>query len=122
MESMKKLPDSEMKLLELIWREQPVRSGELVDKAYVEYGWKKSTVYTILKKLVTKGLAVNEQSVITATYDRDEVLSEKSEDVIKRSYGGSLPMFLTAFLSREKLSRKEAEELKKLIDEYTEEG
>lgn len=122
MESMKKLPDSEMKLLELIWREQPVRSGELVDKAYVEYGWKKSTVYTILKKLVTKGLAVNEQSVITATYDRDEVLSEKSEDVIKRSYGGSLPMFLNAFLSREKLSRKEAEELKKLIDEYTEEG
>lgn len=122
MESMKKLPDSEMKLLELIWREQPVRSGELVDKAYVEYGWKKSTVYTILKKLVTKGLAVNEQSVITATHDRDEVLSEKSEDVIKRSYGGSLPMFLTAFLSREKLSRKEAEELKKLIDEYTEEG
>lgn len=122
MESMKKLPDSEMKLLELIWREQPVRSGELVDKAYVEYGWKKSTVYTILKKLVTKGLAVNEQSVITATYDRDEVLSEKSEDVIKHSYGGSLPMFLTAFLSREKLSRKEAEELKKLIDEYTEEG
>lgn len=122
MESMKKLPDSEMKLLELIWREQPVRSGELVDKALEEYGWKKSTVYTILKKLVTKGLALNEQSVITATHDRDEVLSEKSEDVIKRSYGGSLPMFLTAFLSREKLSRKEAEELKKLIDEYTEEG
>lgn len=122
MDSMKKLPDSEMKLLELIWREQPVRSGELVDKAFAEYGWKKSTVYTILKKLVTKGLALNEQSVITATHDRDEVLSEKSEDVIKRSYGGSLPMFLTAFLSREKLSRKEAEELKKLIDEYTEEG
>lgn len=122
MDSMKKLPDSEMKLLELIWREQLVRSGELVDKAFAEYGWKKSTVYTILKKLVTKGLALNEQSVITATHDRDEVLSEKSEDVIKRSYGGSLPMFLTAFLSREKLSREEAEELKKLIDEYTEEG
>lgn len=117
-----KLPDSEMKLMELIWRNQPVRSGELVAVALEEYGWKKSTVYTILKKLVTKGFALNEDSVITAVRPREEVLSDRSEDVIERNYGGSLPMFLTAFLSREKLSRKEAEELKKLIDDYTEEG
>lgn len=117
-----KLPDSEMKLMELIWRSEPVRSGELVAMALEEYGWKKSTVYTILKKLVTKGFALNEDSVITAVRPREEVLSDRSEDVIERNYGGSLPMFLTAFLSREKLSRKEADELKKLIDDYTEEG
>ncbi len=121
MDNMKKLPDSELKLLELIWSAQPVKSGELVARALEEYGWKKSTVYTILKKLVTKGLAVNDNSVITAAHARSEVLSEKSEDVIRRSYGGSLPMFLTAFLSREKLTREEADELKKLIDAYTEE-
>ena len=122
MEPVKKLPDSEMKLMELIWDSEPVRSGELVSMSLEKHGWKKSTVYTILKKLVTKGLALNENSVITATHPRDEVLSERSEDVIERSYGGSLPLFLTAFLSREKLTRSEAEELKKLIDEYTEEG
>ena len=122
MENIKKLPDSEMKLLELIWRFQPVKSGVLVSEALSEYGWKKSTVYTILKKLVTKGLAVNENSEITATHEREEVLSEKSEDVIERSYGGSLPMFLASFLSRERLTKNEAEELKKLIDDYTEEG
>lgn len=122
MNNIRKLPDSEMKLLEIIWDSQPVKSGELVAKSFEAFGWKKSTVYTILKKLVTKGLAVNDNSVITAVYPRDEVLSERSEDVIERSYGGSLPMFLTAFLSREKLSKSEAEELKRLIDEYTEEG
>ena len=114
MESVKKLPDSEMKLMELIWDSEPVRSGDLVSLSLEKHGWKKSTVYTILKKLVNKGFAVNEDSVITSTRPREEE--------IERSYGGSLPMFLTAFLSREKLTKKEAEELKKLIDDYTEEG
>lgn len=122
MDNIRKLPESEMKLLEIIWDSQPVKSGELVAKSFEAFGWKKSTVYTILKKLVTKGLAVNDNSVITAVHRREEVLSEKSEDVIAGSYGGSLPMFLTAFLSRERLSKSEAEELKRLIDEYTEEG
>lgn len=122
MDNIRKLPESEMKLLEIIWDNQPIKSGDLVAKSFEAFGWKKSTVYTILKKLVTKGLAVNNNSVITAVHRRKEVLSEKSEDIIERSYSGSLPMFLTAFLSREKLSKSEAEELKRLIDEYTEEG
>lgn len=115
------IPDSEFKLLELIWDGEPIRSGELVSRAFEALSWKKSTVYTILKKLVGKGLVKNESSVITAECAREDVLSEKSEDVISKNYGGSLPMFLTAFLSREKLTKKEAEELKKLIDSYTEE-
>lgn len=122
MESVKKLPDSEMKLMELIWDSEPVRSGDLVSLSLEKHGWKKSTVYTILKKLVNKGFVINEDSVITSTRPREEVLSDRSEVEINRSYGGSLPMFLTAFLSREKLTKKEAEELKKLIDDYTEEG
>ena len=122
MESVKKLPDSEMKLMELIWDSEPVRSGDLVSLSLEKHGWKKSTVYTILKKLVNKGFVINEDSVITSTRPREEVLSDRSEVEINRSYGGSLPMFLTSFLSREKLTKKEAEELKKLIDDYTEEG
>lgn len=122
MDNSKNMPESEMKLMELIWENQPIRSGELVTRSFEAYGWKKSTVYTILKKLVTRGAARNEDSVITAVYPRETVMSERSEDVIERSYGGSLPMFLTAFLSREKISRSEAEELKRLIDSYTKEG
>lgn len=122
MDNAKKMPESEMKLMELIWENQPIRSGELVSRSFEAYGWKKSTVYTILKKLVTRGAAKNEDSVITAVYPRETVMSERSEDVVERSYGGSLPMFLAAFLSRERLSRTEAEELKRLIDSYTKEG
>lgn len=76
MEPVKKLPDSEMKLMELIWDSEPVRSGELVSMSLEKHGWKKSTVYTILKKLVNKGFAINEDSVITSTRPREEVLSD----------------------------------------------
>ena len=118
MEPVKKLPDSEMKLMELIWDSEPVRSGELVSMSLEKHGWKKSTVYTILKKLVNKGFAINEDSVITSTRPREEALSDSAGEGSERSYGGALAMFLR----REKLTKKEAEELKKLIDDYTEEG
>ena len=84
MEPVKKLPDSEMKLMERIWDSEPVRSGELVSMSLEKHGWKKSTVYTILKKLVNKGFAINEDSVITSTRPREEVLSDRSEEELRR--------------------------------------
>lgn len=116
------IPDSEMKLMKLIWDSEPIRSGELVSAAFDKLGWKKSTVYTVVKKLVDKGLIKNENAVITSAVGQYDVLSENSERIINMTYGGSLPMFLTAFLSREKLTGAEAEELKRLIDNYTENG
>ncbi len=116
------IPDSEMKLMQLIWENEPLKSGELVSLAFKALGWKKSTVYTIVKKLANKGLIKNENAVVTSLAGRGDVLSDTSETVINKTYGGSLPMFLAAFLSREKLSKAEAEELKQLIDDYTEES
>ena len=114
------ISDSEQKLMEIIWENEPVRSGKLVAMAFERFGWKKSTVYTVVKKLTEKGVIVNENTVISSLRGRDDVLGEKSESLIKKGYGGSLPMFLTAFLSREKITREEAEELKRLIDEAVE--
>lgn len=116
-----KISDSELKLMEIIWENAPVRSGELVTLAFDRLEWKKSTVYTVVKKLTTKGIIKSEDAVITPIFTRDEVMNEKSESLITKGYGGSLPMFLTAFLQKEKLTKSEAEELKKLIDDYTEE-
>ena len=74
----------------------------------------------MLKKLVNKGAVKNENAVVTSLLPREDVMREQSENIIGKCCGGSLPMFLTAFLSRERLTREEAEELKRLIDEHTE--
>lgn len=113
------ISDSEQKLMELIWENEPMKSGALVILAAEKLGWKKSTVYTVVKKLSVKGIIKNENAVISSLRDREDVIGEKSKRIISKSYG-SLPMFITAFLSREKLTKAEAEELKRLIDEYTE--
>ena len=115
-----KISDSELKLLEIIWENEPIKSGELVLKSADSYGWKKSTVYTILKKLVNKSAVKNDNTVVTSLVNRETVTAKKTE-TIKKSCGGSLPMFIAAFLDNEKLTKKEAEELKNLIDSYTEE-
>lgn len=114
-----KISDSELKLMELIWKNEPIRSGELVTLAFDSLVWKKSTVYTVIKKLSGKGFIKSEDAVITSLCSREEVLTERSENLISKAYGGSLPMFLTAFLQKEQITKAEAEELKKLIDEHT---
>lgn len=115
-----KISNSELKLMELIWKNEPIRSGELVTLAFDSLVWKKSTVYTVIKKLSGKGFIKSEDAVITSLCSREEVLTERSENLISKAYGGSLPMFLTAFLQKEQITKAEAEELKKLIDEHTE--
>lgn len=112
--------NSEQKLMEIIWNNEPIKSGDLVRICFETYDWKKSTVYTILKKLTLKNAVKSENAVVTALIMRENALSEQSENVIESRFGGSLPMFLTAFLSKEKLSVSEAKQLKQLIDNYTE--
>lgn len=114
------ISNGEMKLMELVWENEPIRSGEVVALAFGAYEWKKSTVYTVVKKLSDKGLIRSENAVISSLVTKEEVLSEKSERLIENGYKGSLPMFLTAFLKKERLTRSEADELKSLIDSYTE--
>lgn len=116
-----KISDSELRLMDLIWSNAPIRSGELASMAFTALNWKKSTVYTVIKKLSDKGFIKSENAVITPLYSREDVLAERSESLISKACDGLLPMFLTAFLKKEKITKSEAEELKKLIDDYTEE-
>lgn len=83
-------------------------------------GWKKSTTYTEIKRLCEKGVLQNEHAVVTPLVTQEEVQAKESDEFVERTFSGSLPGFLTAFLGNKKLSGKEAEELKKLIDEYRE--
>ncbi|NLX75815.1 MAG: BlaI/MecI/CopY family transcriptional regulator [Clostridiaceae bacterium] len=116
-----KLTESEEKFAELIWQNEPIGSGDLVKLCEKDMGWKKSTTYTVLKKLCNKGIFKNENAVVSSLMTRDEYYARQSIIFVEDNFGGSLPKFLTAFIGGRKLSRQQAEELKRLIDEHKEE-
>lgn len=107
----------EQRFADLIWENEPITSAELVKLAEQELSWKKSTTYTILRRLSEKGLFKNENSIVTSLVSRWDFYAAQSTGFIEETFGGSLPRFLTAFASRKKLSDKEIEALKKLIEE-----
>ena len=116
-----RLCDSEYRFMQVVWGAAPVGSGQLVELCAGALGWKKSTTYTVLKKLCQRGLLRNENSVVTVLVPREAVTAEAAEAFVERTFGGSLPGFLTAFMSGRRLSRQEAEDLKRLIDAHREE-
>lgn len=111
-----KLFESEYRFMSLIWELEPVRSSELAKTAFARLGWKKSTCYTVLKKLIERGFIENENACVRALVKREMVQKYESEAVISKSFGGSLPAFLNAFLKDRRLTREEAEEILKLIE------
>ena len=115
-----RLCDSEYRFMLLVWEASPVRSGELVALAAERLGWKKSTTYTVIRKLSERGFLQNEDSVVRALVSKGECQAEESDYFVERTFGGSLPKFLTAFLGNRKISEQEAEELKRLIDSHRE--
>lgn len=117
----KAMTGAEYHLAELIWENAPIGSGELVQLCAQKLGWKKSTTYTMLRKLCALGVARNESAVVTAALSRDEYHRMQGETVIREGFDGSLPRFLTAFVEKRGLSRKDAEELRRLIDQWEEE-
>lgn len=112
-----KLFESEYRFMNLVWELEPVRSTELAKVCYAELGWKKSTCYTVLKKLSERNFIKNEEAVVTSLIGREEVQKYESESVVMKNFNGSLPAFLTAFLKDKKLTREEAEEIRKMIEE-----
>lgn len=116
-----KLCDSEKRFADLIWNNEPIGSGELVRLCEKEFKWKKSTTYTVLKKLCERGIFQNHDAIVSSIIKKDEYYRIKAGEFVKEAFGGSLPKFLTAFIGKSKLSKSEINEIKKLIDEHKEE-
>ncbi len=114
-----KLFDAEYKFASLIWENEPINSTELVKISLEKLGWKKSTTYTVLRKLCERGILKNEDAMVSAIVKKEEAQKYESQTVIEKSFNGSLPQFLTAFLGEKKISKKEADELKRIIEEAT---
>ena len=115
---MMKLSDSEYRFMQIVWDHAPLGSGKLVELCLQHLGWKKSTTYTTLKKLCDKGYLQNEQAVVSVLISKEQAHTQESDYFVNRTFGGSLPQFLTAFLGEKKLSRSEVLELKKMIEEH----
>jgi len=116
------LTAAEEKLAVMIWREAPLTSPELVEIADREMDWKKSTTYTVLKKLCDKGVFRNENANVSVVLTQDELISHQSRYFVEDTFGGSLPKFITSFFGGKKLSEEQAAELRSLIEEHEEGG
>ncbi|MBR5524186.1 MAG: BlaI/MecI/CopY family transcriptional regulator [Clostridia bacterium] len=117
---MRKLGIVETHFAELIWQNEPLSSGDLVQLCWKELQWKKPTTYTALRKLCERGLFRNENSVVTSCVSREEYYAFQSEQFLEETFNGSLPAFFAAFASRKPLSSVEVEQLQRLINEYKE--
>ncbi len=119
---MEKIFESEYRFLCILWEHEPVASPELVKLCNEELGWKKSTTYTVIKKLSGKGIVKNENTIVSSLVAKTEVDRQESEELLQRTSHGHIPTFLAAFLKDRKLSKEEANRIRKLIDDAVEDG
>lgn len=117
-----KIFDSELKFCEILWTHEPVKSSELVRLCADELGWKKSTTYTVIKRLTERRVVHTENAVVTALVNREDVQSAESRAFVERNFSGSLPGFLNAFVGGKGLTAAEADELRRMIDKFEEES
>ena len=115
------MTEAEQEFAQIIWDNEPLGSGQLVKLTSEKLNWKKSTTYTVLRKLCENGIFKNEDTVVSAVISQEEYVRRKGEVYLEEHYNGSLPKFVAAFMNKKKLKRSEIEELAKMIEEYKEE-
>ena len=108
----------ESKFADMIWSHEPLSSRELVNLAQAELGWKKSTTYTVLKKLCERGIFQNQGGIVTSRMSRQDFFAMQSEKFVEETFAGSLPAFLAAFTKRKPLSQQEIAEIRRMIDSF----
>ncbi len=117
-----KLGEMEQRFADMIWERAPIASGALAKLCEEAFGWKRTTSYTMLKRLCERGIFANQGGTVTVLMSKEEFQAAQGEQFLNENFNGSLPQFLLAFSRRKKLSGQEVEELKKLIEEYEEGG
>ncbi|MDE7311589.1 MAG: BlaI/MecI/CopY family transcriptional regulator [Eubacterium sp.] len=113
-----KIFESEYRFCEIVWEHEPVSSGELVKLCMEQLEWKKSTTYTVIRRLSERGVLKSEHAVVTSLVSKEEAQSSESAQIVDRTFSGSLPRFITAFTRKKPLTPQEADEIQKIIDTY----
>lgn len=117
----KKMGLIESKFADIIWQGEPLTTAELVKLCEKRFNWKRTTTYTVLKRLSERGLFQNNNGTVTSLISREEFYSVQSEKFVEETFAGSLPAFLAAFTSRKELTADEIAEIRRIIDSQEEE-
>ena len=113
-----KIFESEYRCCEILWDNEPVSSSELVRLCNEKLEWKKSTTYTVIKRLTERGVIKSEDAIVTALYSREDVQAAESTEVVERTFSGSLPSFIAAFTKNKRLTQDEIAEIQAIIDAH----
>ena len=116
-----KIFESEYRFCLILWDNEPVSSGKLVELCKEHLGWSKATTYTVIRRLSERGVVKNENTVVTALISKEEAQASRLDEMVEETFEGSIPAFIAAFSKSKKLSRQEVEQLQALIDSYGEE-
>ena len=108
-------------MLLIMWENEPVNSTELVKLCKDQLGWSKATTYTVIRRLAERGVLKNENAIVTSLISKEEAQASRLNEMVEETFEGSMPAFIAAFSRSKKLSRREVEQLKQLIDSYEEE-
>ncbi|HIZ31561.1 MAG TPA: BlaI/MecI/CopY family transcriptional regulator [Candidatus Fournierella merdipullorum] len=117
-----KVFESEYRLCLILWKNEPIRSSELVQLCRERLGWKPTTTYTVIKRLSERGVLKNENSVVTSLVSKDQVQAAEIDELVEKTFEGSLPAFVAAFTKHRRLSAKEVDEVQAMIDRFREEA
>lgn len=113
-----KVFESEYRFCLILWEHEPIGSGKLVELCAEQLGWKPTTTYTVIKRLSERGVLKNEHAVVTSLVSKDEVQAAEIDEMVEKTFEGSLPAFVAAFTKRKALSDVEIDALQAMIDRY----
>lgn len=116
-----KVYDSEYRFCQILWEQEPVKSRELVRLCQEQLGWKATTTYTVIKRLSQRGVLKNENTIVTSLVSREEVQAAELEELVDKTFDGSLPAFVAAFTRHQKITEKEIDAVQEMIDRYRKE-
>jgi predicted transcriptional regulator len=113
-----KIFESEYRFCLILWENEPIKSSELVNLCRERLGWKPTTTYTVIKRLSERGVLKNENTIVSSLVSKDEVQASEINEMVEKTFEGSLPAFIAAFTKRRKISEKELDEVQAMIDRY----
>lgn len=115
-----KVFESEYRFCLILWEHEPIKSSKLVKLCSEQLGWKPTTTYTVIKRLSERGVLKNENTIVTSLVTKDEIQAAELNEMVEKTFEGSLPAFIAAFTKHQKVSKKEIDAIQEMIDRYRE--